>query len=162
MDKRINKKTETYVSDFKNYICERIKNNDDINNIIEYIYEYPRLSFDKDDFVKRKRLRNTVPTTNRCTAKRANGEQCTRRKKDNCDFCGTHFKNAPHGLMSSNCETIKKIEIFTKDIKGIWYWIDNEGNIYKTDDILKNIENPKKIGSYKIKNDDYSINEFFT
>ena len=161
MDKRINKKTETYVSDFKTSICERIKNNDDINHIIEYIYEYPRLSFDKDDFVKRKRLRNTVPTTNRCTAKRANGEQCTRRKKDNCDFCGTHFKNAPHGLMSNTNTTQKKIEIFTKDIKGIWYWIDNEGNIYKTDDILKNIENPKKIGSYKIKNDDYSINEFF-
>ncbi len=161
MDKRINKKTETYVSDFKNSICEKIKKNEDVNTIIEYIYEYPRLNFDKDDFVKRKRLRNTVPTTNRCTAKRANGEQCTRRKKENCDFCGTHFKNAPHGLMSSANTKQKKIEVFTKDIKGIWYWIDNEGNIYKTDDILKNIENPKIIGSYKIKNDDYSINEFF-
>ena len=69
MDKRINKKTELYASEFKNKICQIIKENEDTNKIIEFIYEYPRLNFEKDDFIKRKRLKNTIPLLNRCSVK---------------------------------------------------------------------------------------------
>ena len=103
-----------------------------LGTLVEFIYEYPRLTFDKEDFVKRKRVKNTIPITNRCAAKRANGEQCTRKKKDDCDFCGTHYKSAPHGLMV--CQEIekKKTEIYTEDINGIIYYVDDNQNVYKS------------------------------
>ena len=103
MEKRINKKFETYISEFKDAIRSKISainiaEKDKMNELIEYIYEYERLSFSKDDFAKRKRVKNSIPNINRCNACRANGEQCTRRRKENSDFCGTHFKGTPHGL----------------------------------------------------------------
>ena len=36
----------------------------------------------KDDLQKRKRIKNIVPSNDRCIALRANLEQCTRRKKE--------------------------------------------------------------------------------
>jgi len=162
MDKRVNKKAEAFISKFKEDICNEIRVTDtnNIQKIIEFIYEYPRLTYEKEDFVKRKRLKNTIPSVNRCSAKRANGEQCTRRKRENSDFCGTHDKNAPHGLISNNEPQTKNIEIRTQDINGITYWIDKNYNIYKTDDIINNIENPKIIAKYTLKNDNYLISEF--
>ena len=40
-----------------------------------------------------------VPSSERCMAKRANGEQCTRRKKQDSCYCGTHTKGTPHGTV---------------------------------------------------------------
>ena len=165
MENKINKKAEAYVSDFKNHVCDIIKMSDmdchKKTEIIASIYEYPRMEFNKDDFSKRKRVKNTIPLVNRCTAKRANGEQCTRRRKEDSEFCGTHCKSAPHGFMA-NKESAPSTEIFTEEINGIYYWIDHNNNIYKTDDILRNIENPKIIGKYKINEDhDYGIDKFF-
>ena len=65
------------------------------------------------DFVKRKRVKNTIPTENRCSAKRACGQQCTRRKKGESCFCGTHIKGIPHGEINQVKQTpthTKKIE----------------------------------------------------
>ena len=66
MDKKFNKKAEKYITDLKCEICDKIKkmDNTDINKVIEFIYEYPRLTFDKEDFVKRKRLKNSIPSEN--------------------------------------------------------------------------------------------------
>ena len=93
-------------------------------------------------------------------AKKANGEQCTRRKKDQCEYCGTHEKCQPHGIIDNIIEktTLKKCEIFIKDIKGINYYIDLEGNVYDTADILHNKINPKIIAKYNISsNNTYNI-----
>lgn len=46
-----------------------------------FVYEYEKLKLTKEDFMKRKRVKNTVPIQQRCLAKRANGEQCTRKKR---------------------------------------------------------------------------------
>lgn len=166
MEKRFNKKAETYVLNYKNEIVDRLKeisqSNEKINDIIEYIYEYPRLTFEKEDFVKRKRVKNTIPSTNRCSAKRACGEQCTRRKREGSEFCGTHYKSAPHGFMSDKEELSKKnVEIFTEEIMGIIYWVDSNYNVYKMEDIQKGIENPKIIAKYEKKNNISSIVEFY-
>lgn len=163
MDKKFNKKAEKYVSDFKSDICNRVKNIDqtEINKLVEYIFEYPRLTFDKDDFVKRKRLKNTIPIENRCVAKKADGEQCTRKKKDNCDFCGTHNQSAPHGLISNSVDK-KCIEVVTEDIKGITYYVDNMQNVYRDIDIIEGKENPKIIAKYEKVNGISSIVEFYS
>ena len=111
MDKRLNKKSELYVTQFKDDLRTKITGlcfdeKSKVNELIEYVYEYERLNFVKDDFVKRKRVKNSIPDLNRCNAKRANGEQCTRRRKEQCEFCGTHFKGAPHGLITSGANPI--------------------------------------------------------
>ena len=46
--------------------------------------------------------KNFVPINERCCACRANGEQCTRRKQEGINYCGTHFKGIH--------ETIKELE----------------------------------------------------
>jgi hypothetical protein len=149
MEKRINKTSETYVSTFKDSIRDKIlqmsfEEKTKINELMEYIYDYKRLVFVKDDFIKRKRVKNSIPSTNRCNARRANGEQCTRRRKDDCEFCGTHSKGVPHGFMEEddNTQSTQKLEVFAEDIHGIVYYIDKYNNVYKTDDIICGKENP--------------------
>ena len=104
MEKRINKKIETYVTTFKESIHKKItelsfSEKDKTSELIEYIYEYQRLNILKDDLVKRKRVKNSIPNLNRCIAKRANDEQCTRRRKEGCEYCGTHVKGTPNGII---------------------------------------------------------------
>jgi energy-converting hydrogenase Eha subunit F len=168
MEKRLNKKAESYVTTFKDSIREKtiqlgISKNENVNNILQYIYDYDRLTFIKEDFQKRKRVKNVVPIYDRCCAKRANNEQCTRRKKINSEFCGTHLKGTPHGIidnLNDDTNTIQKIEVYAQDIQGIIYYIDQFNNVYQAEDIIDNKMNPKIIAKY-VKNDDkYSIPEF--
>jgi hypothetical protein len=158
MDKRLNKKIETYIVQFKDDIRDKIKEqcikDSDAHEIMQFIYDYERLTLLKDDLTKRKRVKNSIPGTNRCNAKRANGEQCTRRRKTDCEFCGTHSKGAPHGLMGTEDEqpsliTKHNLEIRAEDIDGIIYHIDKFNNVYSTEDILKGGENPTIIATYK-------------
>jgi hypothetical protein len=167
MEKRINKKIETYISDFKNNIREKTINlhileseKEKINELLEYIFEYERLLLDKDDLIKRKRIKNAIPVLNRCNAKRSNGEQCTRRRKDGCEFCGTHIKGTPNGLINSdNNENVnmKKMEVFAQMINGILYYIDRFNNVYITEDIMMNKINPGILTKYKLENDTYTL-----
>ena len=46
-----------------------------MNELVQFIYDYPQLSFLPQDFQKRKRVKNIVPFFERCCALRANGEQ---------------------------------------------------------------------------------------
>ena len=168
MDKRINKLIATYVTTLKDSIHNKITslNFDEkpkVNELLEYVYDYERLSLSKDDLNKRKRIKNSIPMMNRCSAKRSNGEQCTRRRKDNCEFCGTHVKGTPHGLMQANQSNdivLQKLEVFAEDICGIVYYIDNYHNVYKTEDILENKQNPQIIAKYVKSGLRYTIPEF--
>ena len=165
MEKRVNNKIETYVVNFKQELANKIKclNFDDQSlqsDLLEYIFDYERLCLTKEDFVKRKRIKNAIPTLNRCSAKRANGEQCTRRRKDNCNFCGTHEKGRPHGLINQDSkpsDEIRNIEVRAQEIMGIVYYIDNYNNVYKTEDILSEKKNPEIIGRYEESNGNYTI-----
>jgi hypothetical protein len=168
MEKRLNKKAEVYITTFKESIREKATQmglNTDVKTIqlLQYIYDYDRLSFNKDDFQKRKRVKNFVPIYDRCCAKRASNEQCTRRKKEGCEFCGTHVKGTPHGVVSENINeptvNIHKVEVWAQDIQGIVYYIDKSNNVYDTSDIIKNQMNPKIIAKYVKTGETYSIPE---
>ena len=168
MEKRLNKKVEIYVTTFKDSIREKatqicITKNDQVNQLLQYIYDYNRLSFVKEDFQKRKRVKNFVPIFDRCCAKRASNEQCTRRKKDESEYCGTHMKGTPHGIMDNHEEnkmTTQKIEVWAQDIQGIIYYIDKNNNVYQAEDIIVNKINPKIIAKYVKNGEQYSIPEF--
>ena len=78
MEKRVNTKIEQYVQNFKQEICNKVnelqfENSSQQAELLSFIYDYDRLCMCKEDFVKRKRIKNAIPTSNRCTAKRANG-----------------------------------------------------------------------------------------
>jgi hypothetical protein len=168
MEKRLNKKLELWITGFKDNIREKasqigISKSDQTNQLIQYIYDYDRLSFGKEDFQKRKRVKNVVPFFDRCCAKRANNEQCTRRKKDDIEYCGTHMKGTPHGVIDNQNESkpnTQKIEVWAQDIQGIIYYIDKSFNVYQAEDIIVNKLNPKIIAKYIKNGDIYSIPEF--
>jgi hypothetical protein len=181
MEKRLSKKIETYQVDFKNAIkkwmddtgCRIISNKtanseiDKTNDFLMFMYDYDGFSLTKDDFQKRKRIKNVVPHFDRCVAKRANGEQCSRRKNDDSTLCGTHSKGTPHGLFleegkgqdGSAAEEHKemKVQVWVEDIKGIHQYIDANHNVYQSEDIISNKKNPKVIAKWKKEDAVYSI-----
>ena len=164
MERRLTKKVESHQLSFKNDLKEWIMKNmmksENLPQLLTFIYDYPNLSLSKEDFQKRKRVKNTVPQFERCMAKRANGEQCTRRKKDGSCFCGTHIKGTPHGVVDDSKEPtqqIKKVEVWVQEIKGINYYIDAEKNVYLPEDIISNSKRPRVIGTWEKQGDEYSI-----
>ena len=169
MERRINKKIDNYISDFKEKVKEKasemgLSTDPKLSQLVQYIYDYDRLTLTKDDFMKRKRVKNIVHLYDRCCAKRANGEQCTRRRKDTTtEYCGTHLKGTPHGVCDLE-EDIKpqgqKIEVWIQDIQGIVYYIDKSNNVYQPEDIMSGKVNPKVIAKYIKVGDIYSIPEF--
>ena len=168
MEKHLNSKLENYILSFKDGINEKvlqlgIENDPKVKHLLQYVYDYNRLSFAKEDFQKRKRIKNYIPSFDRCCAKRASNEQCTRKKKDNCNYCGTHIKGTPYGIVDNveeNKTSTQKIEVWTQDIQGIIYYIDNKNNVYNPEDIISNKTNPKIIAKYSMVNDGYFIPEF--
>lgn len=169
MESRINKTLSNYVRTFKNDLANVIKDmetNDkgvDVNEFISYVYDYPKLVLNPADFNKRKRLKNTIPVTNRCNACKANGEQCTRRRKEDSEFCGTHSKGVPHGMMKEeqtntlNNDTIHNLDIFGEDINEIIYYMDKYNNVYSMEDIMMKKHNPGIVGSYELVNGVYKV-----
>jgi hypothetical protein len=169
MERRINKKIENYISDYKDNVKQKaselgLAKDINLSQLVQYIYDYDRLTLCKEDFLKRKRVKNVVHLSDRCCAKRANAEQCTRRRKDTTtEFCGTHLKGTPHGICDFN-EDAKpkgyKIEVWAQDIQGIIYYIDKNSNVYQAEDIMQGKDNPKIIAKYVKLGDIYMIPEF--
>jgi hypothetical protein len=173
MEKRLNQRIDDYLIEFKNQIAGRIQaivqgmedscsgscgGNSSVlgdmktkcNSLAAFVYNYEKIKVGKDDFMKRKRVKSVVPIYDRCCAKRASGEQCTRRKKEGESYCGTHIKGTPHSVMEENVSepsTPKnvKVDIWAQDIKGIIYYIDKVGNVYDTEDIMKIDKYPKRV-----------------
>lgn len=163
MERRINNKHRIYLQTFKEgikNILNETKCGDEVKNtILQFVYDYQPLTFEKSDFQKRKRVKNVVPFFERCCALRANKEQCTRRRKDESRFCGTHIKGVPHGEINETTQkpTHTKKTVKAQDIKGIIYYIDDEGNVYDPHDVMNNIVDPKIIAKYVEKDGKYSI-----
>mgnify|MGYP001347816464 CR=1 FL=1 len=169
MEGRATAKVSDYMQEFKedmkDYILELECPNDVKSAILQQIYNYHALEFTKEDFVKRKRMKNVVPRCDRCCAKRANNDQCTRKRRDGSLFCGTHVKGTPHGTIenvsSNESASLKQVELVAQEIKGIIYYLDDVENVYKTEDVLQNKVNPSVIATYvKLPDGSYSIPEF--
>jgi len=177
MEKHINKKVESHQLAFKNDIKQwfvqcnasivtNSSHEDVTSDFLKFVYDYGAVSFTPQDFEKRKRIKNTVPHCELCTAKRSNGEQCTRRKKDDAgDFCGTHLKGQPHGVMApttnSAGKSATKVEVWVQEIRGINYYVDCFNNVYRPEDILANKQNPAIIAKWALNaNGNYTIPAF--
>ena len=129
MQSRINKRISSYLQEFKQNICQEIRNNQNNNyngqlsNIIKFVYDYDNLEITKEDIQKKQRKKNVICVSERCIAKKSSGEQCTRRRKDGIEYCGTHEKGQPHGVISNilgiianDIEQGRKIEVHTEEV----------------------------------------------
>lgn len=160
MNRRINKTIELYFQRFKNDIVKKAQQGADIARLLNIIQNYPVPVITPKEYEKRQRTKNIVPLYERCKAKRANGDQCTRRKRKGEDLCGTHIKGAPHGLMDAATteNIVQKIDVWIQEINGINYYIDANENIYDPQDVYQNKPNPRRIHKYKKDIDDnYTI-----
>lgn len=171
MEKRLAKKFDTHIVQFKDQIKDWLTDNKchitgdaNTSDFLKFIYDFDGISLNKEDFLKRKRIKSVVPQYERCTAKRANGDQCTRRKKDGDCFCGTHSKGTPHGkvevVSNSNTSKTEQLEVWAQEIKGVYYYIDNNNNVYKVDDVISNKMNPAIIAHYECLGGIYTIPEY--
>ena len=175
METRIMKKIDEFLAEFKHNIKEKTEElglynkgvDDELAQLIQYVFDYKRLELKKEDFVKRKRIQSSVETSERCCAKRANGEQCTRRKKQDENYCGTHMKGIVLGfdkdtsVINEDAEPKQlSVNIWAQEIKGIVFYIDTEFNVYKMEDIMSGKNNPEIIAKYsKTADDIYCIPE---
>ena len=62
MEKKIINKTNQFINEMKDKIIKELnKDNFDSQNIVTFIDNYPSIQFNKEDFIKRKRIKNIVP-----------------------------------------------------------------------------------------------------
>ena len=164
MEKRLTQKIDEFTASMKALIIKEINSTSvdesEKQSICKFVDSLENFCVEKSDFQKRKRSQNTVAPFLRCLSKRSDGEQCSRRKKEGCDFCGTHSKGSPHGNYVQDNVVMKKVEVWAQEIGGIIYYIDNDMNVYKTEDIINNKTNPCVVAKYKKHGEVYSISDF--
>ena len=93
----------------------------------------------------------------RCMAIRAGGKQCSRRRKDDTTFCGTHVRygqtggNA-HDSVLVNTPTEKPIQVGTEralhaavSISGIPQFVDDNGATWCAEDVCSAHVNPRNV-----------------
>ena len=99
--------------------------------------------------MRRKRVRNEVSNTDRCKALRASGERCSRRRKGDDIYCGTHLKGLPNGKITDDIKDDTHLELTVLQVRGIHMYVDKYNNIYSTEDVLSKSTNPAIIGKLK-------------
>ena len=88
-----------------------------------------------------------------CIAKKGLSEDpCGKKRKAGHEYCSGHLK-------SENKDELK-LEVWAENIRGIIYYIDRTGNVYLTEDIIRNSTTPRIIAKYKKENSITSIPEF--
>jgi len=168
MESKITLKTRAVIGNLKLHIMNIIgdtqfDSNLNICDLRQYLIDFSDNIFEPSDFAKRVRVKTNIPSNNQCLAKKATLEQCTRRKKDDSNYCGTHAKGQPHGTMNLDVQnniiqnTHVNIIIIAKEINGIIFYLDDYGNVYSTEDVCNNIKNPSIIAKYTKCGDSYSI-----
>lgn len=98
-------------------------------------------------------------TEERCVAIRAGGKQCTRRRKDNTTFCGTHARctqagNAVVGAsVSVNDPVTEKVSHTGAECalraatssSGIPQFVDDNGSVWCAEDVCAGHPNPRSV-----------------
>ena len=154
----INILMETIADDFN------IKHSDFNNKYFQNISKITNILSGK------KRTRRVLPKEMTCMGRKLDGEQCTRAKRSDTEFCLSHHKNLPNGriddlnyqppvkgkrgrkkkvVYDASEYIATKLEI----LDGQKYLVDSDNNVY-----TYNLENPEWIGK---KNDLDQIEYFY-
>ena len=163
MEKNIKNKVLKHSVDFKQDIKDWLERHElsiidssgenQTNMFLRYIYDYNQIEFNQFDFKRRTRVKTTIPVHDRCCGLCLNGERCTRKKLTDSEYCGTHIKGIPYGMIKdAPIETKLRTEIWLEEICGIHQYIDKDGHIYNTQDIMTGNKNPRIIAGW-VKNE---------
>jgi len=159
MEKRIILKVNTQFAEVKGRVIDLVKQAAegaiDLGELEARVDEITLPSLEKSDFCKRVRVKNAISAECRCIAKRVNDEQCTRRRRGESMYCGTHSKGIPYGVV--NGDKVQKKTVWAEDIAGIIYYISNDGNVYSSEDVMKNTPNPAVIGTWTCEQGQYAV-----
>jgi len=152
MEQQLNKKFEEYIIKFKQSIQSKLTEVGGItpatiNEIMEYIYDYDRLIYTKDD-TKQKKTKEDKPPFEKCIAILPNGTQCNRKKKKNLQYCGGHLDLNGLNNNSPEQEEFRQIDVYSENVGGIIYYVDKYYNVYNTEDVMNNKQNPEVIAKY--------------
>lgn len=136
----------------QNFILESVNNI--INKRLEVVFKdlckkNDNLEYDKlvkeycKNTSKKKYKKNSINKCLQCMAKKADGEQCTRRRKVKDDqgnlinppieYCGKHIKSIKYGRIDDEekfKDTDKYIETRRQNIDGEYYLVDNKNRVY--------------------------------
>lgn len=139
-------------------ICNQIQNivNNELTIILTKIAEDFNINkelllktYINSNLTKKKRKKNKIDSNKICMARKQDGNRCTRRKKEGCDYCGKHIHKRKFGRIDEECTHLVKnlssddnfimtsIEIFDNEE----YLIDENNIVY-----TKNISAPTIIG----------------
>lgn len=98
--------------------------------------------------IKKKKKKNKLEPECLCMARKQDGNQCTRRRKDNFEYCGKHIKNRRFGRIDEHSNNIDKlaendnyIMTWVEMFEGDEYLVDSNNVVYSRD-----ITSPKIVG----------------
>lgn len=157
MEKRINKTIEQYMATLKSDMNARaaelgVQETEPFPALFQFIHDYAPLTLTAEDVSRRQRTKAAVFFADRCVARRASGEQCTRHRKGGDSLCGTHMKGTPHGVCHPQDEAAPvthKVDVWAQDIQGILYHVDAAGNVYQAEDVMRGAADPRIIARYE-------------
>lgn len=130
-----------------------------IREIMAYISIQDLCLLDNKNVIKSRRVKKEISVNEQCNATRMDGQRCTRRKKQDGHFCGTHI-NCPAPTEFNSVDNVPSITdkvVFAIDIQGIIYYIDENLNVYNTEDVLNDVVDPVIIAQACCKNGIYTI-----
>ena len=96
----------------------------------------------------KKRNKRVLPNEVRCMGRKIDGEQCTRSRRNGCEYCLSHQKSLPHGRIDDN-NYVKKVKgkrgrkkksiendyiaTHIEEINGTEYLVDDYDNVFTYD-----------------------------
>ena len=118
----------------------------------EYIIQKYMSSINITPYKEIKKRERKLPSKDmQCKGRKCDFTQCTRKRKENSDFCQSHIKNLKYGRVDDVND--EYIPMWQEDINGVTYLIDNDNMVY-----TNNSKSPELIGKKNILGDiDYDI-----
>lgn len=109
--------------------------------------------------IKCKKNKKTIlDSTEICVARKADGQRCTRKRRENSEYCGKHSSHLKYGRADDNKPTDKTDEKYVmtwhENIDGLDYLVDDQNVVY-----TYNLENPEIIGKKNIEGKLIMLNE---
>jgi hypothetical protein len=175
----MDKKFEEYIVEFKTQIRNKIialsfeeRENEKVKDLIEFVFEYKRFEVQEE-----RKNNNIVRQGERCIGIRTNGRPCSRRRKKNSQYCGTHTQPLDTTENTQDCDdghdvdddshhlkvsksSITNIDLNAEEVQGIVYYIDKDGNVYHPEDVMKQTEAPRIIARVKPNSKDNIYDKF--
>ena len=143
---KLNKKSQAHMAQCILAIRERLEGSGMPHaEIVEMLGNPDAFAVTNTDFEKKRRARAAIPYYERCSGKKADSDQCTRRRQQGSLFCGTHVKGTPYGQISDGDPVSDKIQVHVEEVNGIVYWVDDDSNVYSQEDVYLGKKDPRVI-----------------